>query len=366
MKHPVCTVSFFSCLLCTLGHAHVITGDSTQIDVSDGISNKLYINNYAGDSAISIPTEYKQVYVLGSAEIAPFSDTGRSLYVESNSSILVNGDVSAKIVQSQEGVSNSTIDITGNVTVNSMFSLASPTNTARIGGSLTINGLSAYVENDSDVYAGGVLVSKALTGFKIAGNIYTNSFTTNAATTTLQAGSLLSHLDPAAEGSLLINSGSTVVCSGTVELDTELQGGTFSLNEAALVSALTLQSSTVKVQGDAQTGALTLNGGSLVFSAGASLNLNGAALFCDDSVAITVNVDDIDNLTDSIILFDHIAADSLLPDTLTVTLADKTASKQREVSIQNGAVIIPIPEPTTATLSLLALAALAARRRRRR
>ena len=365
MNRPYITVPFLSCLLCTFAQAHVITGDSTQIDVSDGISNKLYINNYTGDSAISIPTVYKQVYVLGSAEIAPFSDTGRSLYVESNSSVVVNGDVSAKIVQSQEGVINSTFDISGNVTVNTMFSLASPTNTARIGGTLTINGLSAYVENDSDVYAGGVLVSKALTGVKIAGNIYTNSFTTNAATTTLLAGSLLTHLDPAAEGTLLINSGSTVNCYGTVELDTVLQGGTFSLNEAALVSALTLQSGNLKVLADAQTGALTLNGGNLIFSAGSSLNLNGAALICDDSVAITVNVDDINNLTDSIILFDHIAADSILPDSLTVTLADKTASKQLEVSIQNGAVIIPIPEPSTATLSLLALAALAARRRRR-
>lgn len=365
MDRPYITVPFLSCLLCTFAQAHVITGDSTQIDVSDGKTTALYINNYTGDSAISVPSEYKQVYVLGSAEIAPFSDTGRSLFVESNSTLSVNGDVSSKILQAQVGVTNSSILISGNVTVSSMFAIAEPTNTVRIGGTLTINGLNSFVENGSSVYAGGVQVSKALTGVKIAGNIYTNSFTTKAATTTLQAGSLLSHLDPAAEGSLLINSGSTVNCYGKVELDTELQGGTFSLNEAALVSALTLQSGTVKVQGDAQTGALTLNGGSLVFSAGASLNLNGAALFCDDSVAITVNVDDIDNLTDSIILFDHIAADSILPDSLTVTLADKTASKQLEVSIQNAAVIIPIPEPTTATLSLLALAALAARRRRR-
>ena len=362
MKHPVFTVSFFSCLLCTLGHAHVITGDSTQIDVSDGETTKLYINNYTGDSAISVPSEYKQVYVLGSAEIAPFSDASRSLYVGSNSTLSVNGDVSSKYLQAQVGVTNSSILISGNVT-SSTFAIAEPTNTVRIGGTLTINGLNSFVENGSSVYAGRVEV-KALTGVKIAGNIYTNSFTTKAATTTLQTGSLLTHLDSAAAGSLLISKGSTVVCSGTVELDTELEGGTFSLNEAALVSAVTLQSGTLKVQGDAQTGTLSLNSGNLIFSAGATLNLNGAALSFDDSVGITINVVDINNLPDNLVLFDNVAADSILPDTFTVTFADKTSSKQLEISAQN--IVAPVPEPATATLSLLALAALAARRRRRR
>ena len=240
MNHPYITIPLLSCLLSALGHAHVITGDSTQIDDSDGKATELRINNYTGDSVISVPAEYKQVYVLGSAEIDPFSDTGRSLYVESDSSILINGDVSAKIVQAQVGVTNANINITGNVTVSSMFAIAEPTNTVRIGGTLTINGLNTFIENGSNVYAGGIQVSKALTGVKIAGNIYTNSFVASAATTTLQSGALLTHQDSDADGTLLIKTGSIVNCSGTIELDTELLGGTFSLNEAAIISAVTM------------------------------------------------------------------------------------------------------------------------------
>lgn len=369
MKRLYITIPFLSCLLSALGHAHVITGDSTQIDVSVGKDTELRINNYTGDSVISVPDEYKQVYVLGSAEIAPFSNTGRSLYVESDSSILVNGDVSSKILQAQVGVTNATIDITGNVTVSSMFAIAEPSNTVRIGGTLTINGLNSFVENGSSVYAGGVQVTKALNGVKIAGNIYTNSFVTSAATTTLQSGSLLTHLNSDEDGNLLIKSGSTVSCAGTIELDTELQGGTFSLDEAAIISALTMDKGTLKVLGDAQTGSLTLNAGNIIFSSGATLDLNGAALIWGDSVSITLNVDDVNNISGNIILFDNIAADSILPENLTVNIADKTTSKQLEVSLQNNAVVIPgtntVPEPATATLAMLGLASLLFHRRRR-
>lgn len=365
MNRSYISIPLLSCLLSALSYAHVITGDSTQIDVSDEKAKELHINNYTGDAVINVPTQYQQVYVLGSAEIAPYSDDSRSLYVESDSSLLVNGDVISKIVQAKNGVINSTMQFSGNVTVKSMFAIAEPSNTVRIGGTLTINGLNSFVESGSNVYVGGVHVVKALTGVKVAGSIYTNSFVTSAASTTLQTGSLLAPLDPQIDGNLVIQSGSTVNCSGTVELDTELQGGTFSLNEAAVVSAVTLQSGTVNVLGDAQAGALTLNGGKIVFSDAATLNLNGAALMFDGDVSITVNVDDVNLLSGTIVLFENIASDSILPETLTVTLSDKSQSKQHEVIVQNGAVYLSIPEPASSSLAILGLATLLLRRRRR-
>lgn len=79
-------------------------------------------------------------------------------------------------------------------------------------------------------------------------------------------------------------------------------------------------------------------------------------------------MDDVNNISGNIILFDNISDGSILPENLTVNLADKTASKKLEVSLQNNAVVIPgnntVPEPATATLAILGLASLLFQRRR--
>lgn len=365
MKLNVVTLTLFSCLLSMVSQAHVITGNSTEIDTSDGNAKALYINNYTGSEVISIPSDYNQVYVHGSAELEPFSNTGRSIFVESDSSFVINGDVNAKIVQAQVGVTKSSIQITGNVTVNSMFAIAEPSNTVQIGGTLTINGLNSFVESGSNVYANSVVVAKALTGVKVAGSIYTNSFVTNAATTTFQAGSLLSALDSQSAGTLLVVSGGTVVCQGEIDGATEVTGGTFSLDDAAVVADVTLDRGTLKVLGDAQIGALTLNSGSLIFNADTTLDLNGAALTWTDGVSITLNVDNIDQLGKNIVLFDNISADSVLPESLTITVADKTGSTQTTATLQDGAIVINVPEPASSALAVWGLSLLAMRRRRK-
>ena len=366
MKPNFFTLSIIGCLFGTLSHAHVITGDSTEIDTSDNNAKNLYINNYTGDEVIDVPKAYTQVYVTGHAEIAPFNNTQRSLYVESNSSVTVNGDINVKNLQALDYVINSTIDISGNVTISSMFAIAEPSNTVRIGGTLTINGIYSFIENGSNVYAGGIHISKPLRGISIAGNVYTNSFTTSAATTTFQKGSLLSSLNSATVGKLLINSGSTVDCHGTIELGTELQGGKFSLQEAATISDVTMQSGTFMVLGNAQTGDLTLNAGDIIFSENTHLDLNGGVLHCDSGVNISLTVDNINQLGNKIVLFENVSSASVLPDDFTVTVSDKTDSISLNVTMQGGAIVLNIPEPVTTSLTACGLALLLMRRRRKR
>lgn len=141
--------------------------------------------------------------------------------------------------------------------------------------------------------------------------------------------------------------------------------GTFSLNEAAIVSDVTMNSGKLNIIGDVETGALTLNGGTINFDADATIDLGEESLILGDNVAITLNVDSLDD-TDGVTLFKTTGNVSGL-DELTVTFMDATgATKEAAVSFSNGSVVTgTIPEPTTATLSLLALVGLAARRRRK-
>ncbi len=141
--------------------------------------------------------------------------------------------------------------------------------------------------------------------------------------------------------------------------------GTFSLNEAAITSDVTMNSGKLNIIGDVETGALTLNGGTINFDADSTIDLGEENLILGDNVAITLNVDSLDNI-EGITLFKN-AGNVTGLDALTVTFVDATgAEKEAAVSFSNGSVVTgSIPEPTTATLSLLALAGLAARRRRK-
>jgi len=157
--------------------------------------------------------------------------------------------------------------------------------------------------------------------------------------------------------------------------DINLDGGTINilqasdptalgLQEVAIISDLTMNSGTLNISGDIKTGSLTLNGGTVYTSADYVIDLGENDLILGDNVAITLNVDSLDNI-EGVTLFKN-AGNVTGLDALTVTFVDATgAEKEAAVSFSNGSVVTgTIPEPTTATLSLLALAGLAARRRR--
>lgn len=153
---------------------------------------------------------------------------------------------------------------------------------------------------------------------------------------------------------------------GTIDLgDIIVENGTLSLQEAAIVSDITMNAGELNIIGDVETGALTLNNCAVNFSADAAIDLGEESLILGDKVAITLNVDSLDNI-EGVTLFKTTGNVTGL-DALTVTFMDATGTtKEAAVSFSNGSVVTSnIPEPTTATLSLLALAGLAARRRRK-
>lgn len=119
-------------------------------------------------------------------------------------------------------------------------------------------------------------------------------------------------------------------------------------------------------------GALTLLGGTVTFSPGAYINMNGNQVTLED-VEIVVVVDDsvIDNPAGiTLDLFRGSSTVSGLEDaSYVLSNEDGTVMKEVSVSSAGGSSVVisggAVPEPTTATLSLLALAGLASRRRRR-
>ena len=200
---------------------------------------------------------------------------------------------------------------------------------------------------------------------------------------------------------ITLESGTATIKKGAIgDLgDITMNGGSFSLEEAAITSDITMTSGTLQFLGDSQTGDLTLNGGAIYFgedltaaavglasndgvttvTTGALtlnsgtifiadnyvINLGNEDLILSDNVAITMNVASLDNI-EGVELFKTTGNVAGL-DKLSVTLVDSTgATMETSASYSNGSVVTAlIPEPTTATLSLLALAGLAARRRRK-
>lgn len=174
----------------------------------------------------------------------------------------------------------------------------------------------------------------------------------------------------------ILDGGSLKVYQNATMSNIELDGGTIDilqatdpnasgLQEVAIISDLTMNSGTLNISGDVKTGALTLNDGIVNFSGDYAIDLGGEDLILGDNVAITLNVDSLDNI-EGVELFQTTGNVTGL-DALTVTFVDSTgATKVTSVSYNNGSVVTSsAPEPTTATLSLLALAGLAARRRRK-
>ena len=195
------------------------------------------------------------------------------------------------------------------------------------------------------------------------------------------------------EGDIILNGGSVII-EPTFD-----QNASLSLQEAAIVSDITVNSGELNILGDCQTGNITLNGGDIYFGEDVTaaadsmalndkvttvttgaLTLNSGTIYIADNyiidlgesdlvlsenVNIVLSVASLENL-EGITLFETTGNTTGLED-LTVTCVDKDGeTKEMAVAYNNGAVVTTtIPEPTTATLSLLALAGLAARRRRK-
>ena len=166
-------------------------------------------------------------------------------------------------------------------------------------------------------------------------------------------GTISAYTDDSVEAMLKLVGGS-VVNTGTIEIDTMIDSGDLTLN-GGLMADITMNGGELYVDGYSKTESLTLNGGTVWFSEGAVLDLQGNELVLNGADLVLMVADDA-QLSDKYTLFTNASEDV----EFNITLVDDQGN-----NLGSATGVASIPEPTTATLSLLALAGLAARRRRK-
>ena len=307
------------------------------------------------------------------------------------------------------------VSIGGKLNVVEGASLNANTITVNNSGSLNVDELSVAgtLTNNGTVQATGTVTATGTVdnnkNMEVQNLVINSGTTTNAEGATLTAGSITVN-----EGATLINYGTISSANGSMMLaegddiaamndatanlitiaggkmeqygvttDNILvqNGGTLTLaptvvdgnQVSASVGAVTLETgANMVISGNAQTGALTLEGGTITFVEGATLSSTSATGL--DKVEITVNLSDaaLEDLKAGKgyagVLFTVAGDNSAALNGTSINFQSQNAGSYETTVKQDekGNVTIGalVPEPTTATLSLLALAALAARRRR--
>ena len=178
---------------------------------------------------------------------------------------------------------------------------------------------------------------------------------------------------------LIIIASGDVVNYGVIEEAIEVQkGGTLTLGVVdnqkvtTAVGAVTLKDgANMVVAGDSKTGALTLEGGTITFMEGATLDSTSVSGLEKVTITLKVSADTFADVVDGNGYAETLftVADTSALDNTTIFVATEGKDAQQVQVKQDDAGNVTVgqlvPEPTTATLSLLALAALAARRRRK-
>lgn len=224
---------------------------------------------------------------------------------------------------------------------------------------------SSTVQNEGFIIVNGAIVLKDGATLVNKGNI-TSSSSFALMTADEQAAVILSET----EDLIILEEGSSLVNEGNIEKEILVQGGTLTLNDSGYTQDITLESGTIYVtDSGVQTGALTLKGGTINFSDGASVALGEDDVLNLDGADIIVSVADTNTIeTGSIVtLFGSTGTVSGVEGT-EITFTDENNGKVTGTLTDagNGSFTVTVvPEPATATLSLLALAGLAMRRRRK-
>ena len=172
---------------------------------------------------------------------------------------------------------------------------------------------------------------------------------------------------------IVVEAGATLDnLEGNIEASVLVQGGTVTLATGS-TQDITMESGEIFVTGQVETGSLTLKGGTINFSEGASVELRDGDMLDLNGATIVINVEDVSNMVDSTIVNLFNTTDESAISNLAGTKVQFVDQNNATVSgtitgtVENGggSMTVLLPEPTTATLSLLALAGLAMRRRRK-
>lgn len=313
--------------------------------------------------------------------------------------INLNGDYEGATFDVTQKEQGGTIVLTGNMTADKVDQQSS-TSTLEVnsGASLSANTVEAQgsIKNDGTLTANKLTVDNApktraegdapavenngtmsITDVDVQSGTFVNNGTLNGTVTV--NGGLFVNYGPAimllAEGDNTAQSTTQIIVNdgearqfGTTKDSITVNGGTLTLGDNSSVADITLNSGSITLEGNATATALTLNGGVVNLGDNFTIDLNGGNVILGENVTFTVNVESLEDTTQSFTLFENIGNAADLDTGVNVVFKDANNGTQAgKIVITDGKVTATavIPEPTTATLSLLALAGLAMRRRRK-
>lgn len=229
------------------------------------------------------------------------------------------------------------------------------------------------VKDRQSTFKASSLEMQAGTKLSNKGNLIVANTLTIAGGTLVNEGVLTSSLPNASksaiatlatdEDTLIITATGEVVNDGIIDKNIEMSGGSLTALGGSTMAAVFSTGGVITIDGMvSMTGALTLNGGQIIFNDGSGIDMGGNLVSISDLTSITVYDSD-----GSFVLFENV--DEAAAAALVGKEIEYISHGSKRIGIisagDNGTSIQVLPEPTTATLSLLALTALAARRRRR-
>ena len=302
------------------------------------------------------------IVVQADSTIGKVENTVNFINVQAN--LTVNSDLDVNQINMNQYQGNDSLTVKGNLTVNGQLNV-DKTHSVTVSGTTTLNGGTTVSQlTGSAKLTTQKLVINGQTKLSAGGHIVADEVVVNHTFSPL-SGSTISTAS-GEPGALTVKEGGHVwQQGGAITMATVVDGGQMTMYGGSFDS-LELKEGTLNVNGDIATGALTLNGGEVIFSEGASLDLGGESLVLSDNVTITIKASSLDAIvSQDYVLFTNVEDIEGADLTINIDAGDAGTSTVKLAMAQNGSVVVVVPEPATATLSLLALCGLAARRRRK-
>lgn len=308
-------------------------------------------------------SDYETIIVKEDSTIGKITANPAVNFINVQANLTVNSDVETNQINVNQYNGADSLNVNGNLTVNGALNVTG-TNAVNVTGTTTLGGNAVSQLDGTAKLTTDKLIINCQTKLTAGGHIVANEVEVNHTLSPLDGSTISSASGEPA--TLTVKEGGHVWQQGcTITMATVVDGGQMTMYRGSFDS-LELKEGTLNVNGDIATGALTLNGGEVIFYEGASLDLGGESLVLSDNVTITIKASSLDAIvSQDYVLFTNVEGIEGADLTINVDAGDAGTSTVKLAMAQNGSVVVVVPEPATATLSLLALCGLAARRRRK-
>ena len=176
---------------------------------------------------------------------------------------------------------------------------------------------------------------------------------------------------PFTEPVIIVGDNGSLTNAGTIEIDTVLNGGVFTMLDKAVAAGLTTTTGELNIRGNVTfTGNVTVSSDTiLTFDLGSTLNLDGSSFsFEGGMIYVELGSVNAEGLTTPYFTMGYTAEGSIFFNEATfIQLVQNGVEVGDAMRLQVGTNVATrlIPEPASATLSLAALMMLCARRRRK-